>query len=514
MDAQGITDFEIHETILMENAGTAALSVIARHMRIDHSLKAIIICGAGNNGGDGLVLARQLASRDAYVSIMYLTDPGQYRGAAKTNHELVVKYNLPSFQYDENCDLPSILAGYNLVVDAIFGTGLERPVTGKFALVIRTINESKLPVLSLDIPSGINADNGQVMGEAILATWTVTFGLPKPGNLLFPGYLHQGDLYVSHISFPPALLHSDDLFVEVNTPPSLPPRMPHGHKGTFGQLLTIAGSAHYFGAPLYSAYSYLKAGGGYSRLAAPSSLVPHIANKASELVFIPLIETQEGSVSHLNKNRLIDLANQSDMTTIGPGMSLDQETQQLIRELVTEIHKPILIDGDGLSAVSHSPHILANRTAPTILTPHLGEMEKLTKIPKADLLSNPVNLLRSFSQEVNAIVVLKGAHSLIGFPNGSIFVNMSGNSGMATAGSGDVLTGTIAAMYGLGLEISDSVRKGVFIHGFAGDLAADKIGLDGMTAQDILEHLPEAMKLDREGSALDWKPAYSGAIII
>jgi NAD(P)H-hydrate epimerase len=306
-------------------------------------------------------------------------------------------------------------------------------------------------------------------------------------------------LYVTHISFPPALYEDESVKVEINDPVFLPPKDKNAHKGDFGEALFIAGAASYFGAPYFAAMSFLKGGGGYARLAAPISITPFIAGKGSEIVFIPQMETGEGSISAENKDQLLELAEKMDMVVIGSGLSLNEETQQLARDLVREIKKPILIDGDGITAISHDLTILQERSATTILTPHLGEMSRITKLPVNEIDRDKIDILQKTSKQLNSIIVLKGSHSLIGYPDEKVFINMSGNPGMATAGSGDVLTGTIAAMYGLGQSVEDAVRTGVFMHGLSGDLAARDIGEDGMTAGDILDYLPYAVKIIRDG---------------
>ena len=266
-----------------------------------------------------------------------------------------------------------------------------------------------------------------------------------------------------------------------------------------GDVLFIAGAAGYFGAPYFAAMSFLKAGGGYSRLAAPWSMTPFLATRGSEIVFVPQAETTEGSLSLKNRDALLAIAGRVDMVVIGPGLSLSEETQQLVRELAAGIEKLLLIDGDGITALADHPEIIRGRRAPTILTPHPGEMSRLTGKRVSEIEKGRIPVLQDACADLRAFIVLKGARSLIGTQERRVFINLSGNPGMATAGAGDVLTGTIAAMSGLGLPLEEAVRKGVFIHGLSGDLAAADKGEDGITAQDILNYLPYAMKQDREG---------------
>ncbi len=513
MDRTAIERFSISEELLMENAGEAVYFVIRNKVGVKGK-RFIVFCGIGNNGGDGLVVARKLLSNGGDVKVFILGDRGKYRGAAKTNLEIALRLPMEIKEVESVEDIRSDVVHSDAIVDAIFGTGLMRDVGGLYREVIELINGSGKTVFSADIPSGVSGDTGKIRGVAVRADYTVTFGLPKIGNLLYPGHDRCGRLYVTHISFPPSLYDSEDLRVGINHPVPLPARDRDGHKGSFGQALFIAGASGYFGAPYFAALSFLKAGGGYSRLASPASITPFIANKGNEIVFIPQKETPNGSISIENKGPLLELSESMDMVVLGPGLSLDEETQQLVRELAVEIRTPLLIDGDGITAVSRSLDIIKQRAAETILTPHLGEMSRITGMGVPDIDENKVDVLQRTARELNAIIVLKGAHSLIGYPDQRVVINTSGNSGMATAGSGDVLTGTIAAMLGLGLSVEEAVAKGVFIHGLAGDLAAEDRGEDGITAQDILDFLPMATKMDREGLDQRLKDRYAGARVV
>jgi hydroxyethylthiazole kinase-like uncharacterized protein yjeF len=500
MDRQAIEEMGITEEILMENAGKASFQILLQEFGVAGRSVAIF-CGAGNNGGDGLVVARHILSGGGIPKVYLLGDPERFRGAARTNLEIVAKLPIEMERIMDSASLQGALLDSDGIVDAIFGTGLDREAGGLFQEAIERINAGGKPVLSLDIPSGVNGDTGEVMGTAVRADHTVTFGLPKIGNLLYPGGGLCGRLHVCHISFPPSLYENEEIPVSTNDPIPLPLRERTAHKGSVGDVLFIAGAAGYYGAPYFAAMSLLKAGGGYARLAAPRVMTPFLATRGSEIVFVPQRETAEGSLSLENRDALLELSRRVDMVVIGPGLSLAKETQQLVRELASGIDKPLLIDGDGITALCGHPAIIRNRTAPTVLTPHPGEMARLTGKSVPDIERSRIPILQETAADLRALIVLKGAHSLVGTPARRVFINLSGNPGMATAGAGDVLTGTIAAMVGLGLPPEEAVRKGVFLHGLSGDLAAADKGEDGITAQDILNYLPYALKQDREGLA-------------
>ncbi len=497
MDQTAIAKYNIPDGILMENAGLAAYRVLSSVVDLAQQ-ETVVFCGSGNNGGDGLVVARLIYSAGGNVQIVLLSDSSKFAAASAVNYKAAEALGIPIVSVGDISDLDDFLENVDVVVDAILGTGLQREVTGDYADVIDAINRSYAVVMSIDIPSGVQGDTGQALGVAIQADCTVTFGLPKLGNLLLPGWDLGGALAVSHISFPPGLYNGDHLQAAVNTPLPLPKRVIDGHKGTFGQALFVAGAADYYGAPSLASMSFLKAGGGYSRLATPRSAVPTLAAMAPEVVFVPQAETDSGSLAENSCSDIVDLANKLDITIVGPGLSREPETMRLVLEVVPEIETPLLIDGDGISAVCEDRDVVRKRKAPTVLTPHLGEMSRLTGKSIADLKSDHVVALRELCTDLNAVVVMKGAHTLIGYPDGRVYINLTGNPGMGTAGSGDVLTGTIAALYGQGMSFGDAVRMGVFVHGLAGDLAAEVHGEDGMTATDILGELPAAVKALRE----------------
>jgi len=513
LDRRATEEFGISEDLLMENAGQAMYFVMLQEFGIKTN-KFVVLCGSGNNGGDGLVVARKIHSNGGEARVFLLDDETKFKGAARTNFEIASRMPIEISRVDSIESIISEVLDADAIVDAILGTGLVREVGGLYKDVIRLVNESQRTVFSVDIPSGINGDSGEVMGAAVKADYTVTFGLPKLGNMLYPGYEHCGKLYVSHISFPPALYDSQAIKVAINNPVELPERARDTHKGNYGKTLFVAGSSSYLGAPYFSALSFLKTGGGLSYLATPKSISPFLASKGSEVVFLPQKETPSGSIALENKDELLEFSQMVDMVVLGPGLSLARETQELVRELTPKIDKPLLIDGDGITAIAEDLEKIKSREGPTILTPHLGEMSRITKMEISEINKNKINVLQRTARELNAIIILKGAHSLIGYPDETVFISVSGNSGMATAGSGDVLTGTIAAIYGLGLALEDAVRTGVFIHGFSGDVAAVDKGEDGITAQDILDYLPETMKLYRENFAEILENLYDSIFVV
>jgi hydroxyethylthiazole kinase-like uncharacterized protein yjeF len=513
MDRRAMEEFKIPQEILMENAGQAAYFTILKEVGVKNK-KFIVFCGVGNNGGDGLVVARKIHSSGGQVSVFILGDSSKFKGAAKLNFDMTRALQIKMLELRDVATAMEELKTADAIIDAVFGTGLDREITGVYRDAIDRMNSSGKTIISIDIPSGVHGDTGQVLGTAVKANYTTTFGLPKTGNLLYPGFALGGKLYLSHISFPPLLQNSDQLKTATNDPLPVPERAKDTHKGACGKALFIAGSSSYLGAPYFASLSFLKAGGGLSFLAAPGNVASSIGNKGSEIVLVPQKSTDSGSLALENKQRLLKFAEKVDMVVLGPGLSLNDETQTLIRLLSAEIDKPLLIDGDGITAVAQDLKCLQGRSVPTILTPHAGEMARLSKLSVEDIAKDKIRALQKTAAELNATLVLKGAHSLIGYSDKRVFINLSGNPGMSTAGSGDVLTGTIAAMFGLGLSINDAVRMGVFVHGLAGDLASGEIGEDGLVAGDIMACLPKAVKTCREKLGATAEDCYHSIYVI
>ena len=505
MDETAVKKYGIDELLLMENAGNAVFFAIEKEINIRKN-KFLVFAGSGNNGGDGMVLARKLHSNGTEVKFFLLTEEQKLKGITKKNFQILKKIGIPIKKKPTQKEIETEIKKRDIIIDAMLGTGLSGKVRGNYKKTIELVNKSGKKVISVDIPSGINGNTGEIMGEAIKSDITVTFGLPKIGNLNYPGYEHTRKLIVSHISFPPELYNNKSIKTSINYPLPLEKRGKNTHKGSFGKCLFISGAKKYLGAPYFSAMSFIKSGGGLSYLAAPEGISSFVGKKGKELVLIPQKETKSGSISKNNLKELIEFTENVDFVVIGPGLSLDKETQGLTRSLIKKIKKPLLLDGDGLTALKGNPDILKKRKGLTVLTPHPAEFVRLFGGKTKETKINRVQITREKTSRYGCFIVFKGANSLIGCPDKEIFINLTGNPGMATAGSGDVLTGIIPSMFKIvpgdtnKEKFKNAVRTGVLIHGLAGDIAAEKKGEDGITATDILNSIPEAIKKYRKES--------------
>jgi NAD(P)H-hydrate epimerase len=409
-----------------------------------------------------------------------------------------------------------------LLVDALFGTGLNKPVGGKVSEVISVINESGLPVVSVDIPSGISSDNGQVMGEAVRADCTVTFGLPKRGHFLHPGAEFSGNLFVADIGFPKDLVESETLnvgLVEKNDVSGrVPERRNYSHKGDYGHILIVAGSRGKTGAALMAAKACLRTGAGLVTVGIPESLAELFQSRVTEEMTLILPDKGDGTLSWKASLKILDfIEGKADVLVVGPGMGVSRETEKIMKSVIENSACPMVIDADGINSLRGDRKILTKAVAPLILTPHTGEMARLLQAgagmarkkielesPDSELKTHierdRIGTALSFAVETRTFLVLKGVPTVIATPEGRAFLNSTGNPGMASAGTGDVLTGMISGFLGQNKNPLDACILGVYMHGLAGDIAADEKGEHSVIATDMIERIPAAFySLRRDG---------------
>jgi len=481
----------IPSEILMENAADAVFSFLKMRFGLDK--KFLIFAGVGNNGGDALALARKLSSHFAKVSVFIVGEKSKFKGEALKNLNLLSNYPVEVIEFEGiNRILLFEIQKSDVIVDGIFGTGLNREIKGNIKELIVEINNSNKPVVAVDIPSGVDANTGKILGEAVKANYTITFGLPKRGFFAYPGSKYAGKVIVSHISYPPELTNYKEINVEIPYIEPIPERKKDAHKGSLGKALFIAGSNRYFGAPYFNAMSFLKSGGGLSFLATTNKVILSVSSLAKEIVFIPLEESDSGTISKKNIATLINIASSVDIVAIGSGLSVDEDTEYIVREILLNVKKPIIVDGDGLTILSKNLDILEKREGDTILTPHEGEFSRLTNLTIEEIKNDRFSALFKFMEKVKAITVLKGPNTLIG-SNGKIYINTTGNPVLATPGSGDVLVGTITSQIVRKGNVLEGTILGVYLHGLSGDLLA-KDYKEGITALDILENLKNAIR--------------------
>lgn len=496
LDKAAQTRFSIPSLILMENAGIQSVRYIEESYGSLKDKNIAVVCGKGNNGGDGLVIARHLSNKGAYVSVYLLSDAKDVSKDSKTNLEIIKNMKMPVYTGASN--IQAGLKKADIIIDAIFGTGLKKDISGIYAKTIDLINRSKKPVVAVDIPSGIDSDNGQIKGCAVKADLTVTFCLPKIGHFAYPGAEYSGSLKIADISIPKILIDESSIKTQLIKKDSvskiLPKRRSDAHKGDFGHLFILAGSPGLTGAAVMAGFSALRIGAGLVTLGVPEGLNNIFETKITEAMTLPLSQTNEQTISPAAKNKILNFLKKTDAAAIGPGLSQNRETAQLIRELIREIKMPMVIDADGINALAGHADILKKTKAQVIITPHPGELSRLINITADEINRDRIAIARKISQQYNIIVVLKGANSVIAEPDGNVYINNTGNPGMASGGTGDVLTGMIAGLICQKVSPINAAIAGVFLHGLAGDIAAKEKGETGLIAGDMIERVPEAIE--------------------
>jgi NAD(P)H-hydrate epimerase len=504
IDRMSIEKYAIPGSVLMERAG---LSVAQKVRELFEMKKIIVLAGGGNNGGDGIAAARNLHNWGGQVKVLLMLREdklspdclAQYRIAKQTG--VAVEFRKEVGERDIHGAI---------VIDALLGTGINKAVTSPMTDVIRFLNASPVKVISVDVPSGISSDTGQVMGEAVRADVTITFGIPKVGHILFPGADYTGSLFVEDIGFPEVLLNNDRLLTETlernMVSMLIPERRRYSYKGDYGHVLIVAGSKGRTGAAIMAAEACLRSGAGLVTIGVPETLAAVFHSMVKEAMVLPLPDSGHGTLSARSFEKVRDfLSQQADVLAIGPGITVSEDTSSLVIKLLGSVTAPMVLDADALNVIGGRRDLFRKVKAPVILTPHAGEMARLLTSDAAKLSGRQddteirtaveagrISISRSYAREAKVYLVLKGAPTIIADPEGRIRINTTGNPGMATAGTGDVLTGMISGFLGQGLNPVDASCLAVYIHGFAGDIASKTKGMHSLIASDIIDSIPEA----------------------
>lgn len=501
LDRAAIEDYGISGLVLMENAGIRVVDLIRRVMGEVRGKVVTIFIGKGNNGGDGLVIARHLLNMGAEVKVLSIVNVGEINGDAAANLNIWRKMEQKTYSVHQGDGINIVklaLMKTDLIVDAIYGTGFHGKMREGVGRVIEVINNSGKPIVAVDIPSGLEAGTGRVNGPCIRAHHTVTFGLPKLGLYLEPGADHAGEITVADISLPGVLIEKEApqryLLTAECVKKWLPPRQSPAHKGNFGRVLVIAGSRGMTGAASLAGEAALRSGAGLVTVAVPETLHDIMEGKLTEAMTVALPDTGSGSLSREARSRILSLLENMDVLAIGPGLSQAPEAVTLVRELLPAIKIPFVLDADALNALAGEVGILGNLQAPAVITPHPGEMARLMGVAPKDIQADRIGNAVKASAAWNVVTLLKGSRTVVAAPDGAVYINPTGNPGMATGGSGDVLTGIVVSLIAQGLKPARAAAAGAYFHGLAGDLAAREKGMMGLIAGDIISALPAAMK--------------------
>lgn len=509
IDRQAIEDLGIPGLVLMENAGREVASLLSNELKIGPGCPVLVIAGKGNNGGDGLVAARHLFNVGVDCEVLLIGREEEVKGEALVNLKIAKNTGIKI----KAVTSPALWTKYRpllketpVIIDALFGTGLSSPLSGLYAQIINDLNNSGDLIVAVDIPSGLSADSFELIGPAVKADFTVTMAAPKIAHIFPPAEDYTGELYVADISVPPFLFNRPDFSMELveidSLQPYFQPREKDTHKGSYGHLLVLAGSYGKTGAAAMAGKAALKMGAGLVTVATADSCLPAIAKTRPELMTEPLPETSARTISERALSRVLELLEGKDALLLGPGLSTHPETSSLVLNLLERIKKtrlPVIIDADGLNIISSRRESLSSLPAKTVLTPHPGEFSRLSGIPTAEALRRRLEVVPEFAAKYHLHLVFKGYKSLIVSPARRVMVNPTGNPGMASGGSGDVLSGFIASEVMQTKDLTQAVVNAVFVHGLSGDLAADKIGERPLLATDLIRYLPSAISLVARG---------------
>jgi NAD(P)H-hydrate epimerase len=499
-DRRTIEEIGIPSIVLMENAGRQVVAAMEAAFEEIRGRSVAIVCGRGQNGGDGFVVARTLVQRGAEPVVFLVGRVGDVRGDARINLEILGKLSLKVIEIANEQDWElhgAEVADCDVIVDALLGTGAKPPLAGLLQTIVADLNAAGVPIVSIDLPTGLAADTEDVRGEAVDAFLTVTLAAPKLPLVLPPGERKVGKLVVADIGIPSEVIDElDGPRIEVlsreGVHPLVQPRQPETHKGDYGRVLVVGGSRGKSGAAHLTALAALRSGAGLVTLATPLACQAVLASMTPEYMTEGLPETDEGAFADTALERLLDLP--ADVIALGPGVGRHPSTVRLVQELVARASVPLVVDADGLNAFERDPGALQGRDGVDIvITPHPGEMARLVGSTVEEVQAHRIDVARTFATTHRLYVVLKGHRSLVATPEGDVYVNMTGNPGMAKAGSGDVLTGVMAAWLAQLLDADAAARLAVYLHGAAGDLAEADEGETAMLASDVIDRLGDAV---------------------
>lgn len=496
IDELAIRKFKIPSIVLMENAGLRAAEIIAaKKAELGYTSDILVFAGKGNNGGDALVVARQLVAMGLRVKLFLLHSFDAYQNESKQNLEILLEQKIRPIVLDNVGPLEEFFdsaTGPFLAVDGLLGIGFKGPLAGLFADVVDLINAKTDYVISLDISTGVDATTGQTIGQAIYADLTIAFGFAKIGHFIAPGALHRGELKVVDIALPVSFRNEGSIhaLAKTNVAPLLLRRDRYGHKNSFGHTLLFGGSKGMLGAISMAARACLRVGSGLvSVLTWEEAYEQLLSRVEDELMVYPLSMDEKRYL----KSR--DYVNQYSSVVVGPGMGKEEKAEKVLGDFIDYFQGPLVIDADGISLLA-KPELrqkLHGRKSPTILTPHPGELSRLLNVPKADVVNQPREMVERAAEETNSIVLLKGATTFICSGDGHIYLNHYPNDGMATAGSGDVLAGMIGGIVGQQkMDPKDAVCLAVYLHSMSGDFASQRLGHRSMSASDIISHLGDS----------------------
>lgn len=499
IDRRAIEEVGIPEVVLMENAAREVFDALEDLVDGIEGKRICVIAGTGNNGGDAFAATRYIANAGGRAKVFVLGQTERMTPSAAVNFNVICNMGVEVFTLSAEHDwdkLLVVLKTADAVVDGLLGTGFQGQLRAEAIRLIQTVNSSMLPVLSIDVPSGVNADNGQVESVAIRAAETVTLGEPKWGIMFAPGSVHCGKLVTDGIGIPTGLLEDpriqQEMLLEAGVRTMLLPRAVDCHKGSCGKVLVIAGSQGMTGAACLSAMSALQVGAGVVTLACAESLNAIFEVKLTEVMTKPLADEGKGYLLSSAAEPLLAMSEEYDAALIGPGLGRQESTQALVRDFVTKAKLPLIIDADAIYALREQGELLTKCSYVPVVTPHLGEMAVLLGISVPELKESMLELTREAAKEYNAIFVVKSETTIIVYPDGMAYVSSTGNPGMATAGCGDVLAGTIAGLYQQSAE-GRAALTGTYVHGRAGDKAAELLG-NGLVASDIARQLPMVLQ--------------------